>query len=95
MTILERDLVEACAHVRPVAIVEHLNSRRVQRIEVEDEIVVLLQKRHLAAVLGSALWLVLRALIETAKPSKIGAGSGVDQEHVNLMVGDTDLPFVP
>jgi hypothetical protein len=61
---------------------------------MENEFVVLSQKRHLAAIGCAALRLVLRALIEAAESAEMRAG-GVDQEHVDLMVGDADLPFLP
>jgi len=61
---------------------------------MENEFVVLSQKRHLAAIGCAALRLVLRALIEAAESAEIRAG-GVEQEHVDLMVGDADLPFLP
>ena len=61
---------------------------------MENEFVVLSQKRHLAAIGCAALRLVLRASIEAAESAEIRAG-GVDQEHVDLMVGDADLPFLP
>jgi hypothetical protein len=45
---------------------------------MENEFVVLPQKRHLAAVGCAALRLVLRALIEAAESAEIRAG-GVEQ----------------
>jgi|KBSMisStaDraftv2_1062788.scaffolds.fasta_scaffold990151_1 hypothetical protein len=66
---------------------------------MENEFVVLSQKRHLAAIGCAALRLVLRALIEAAESAEMRAGGvdqeHVDQEHVDLMVGDADLPFLP
>ena len=61
---------------------------------MESEFVVLTQKRHLAAVGLAALRLVLRALIEAAESAEIRTG-GIEQEHIDLMVGDADLPFLP
>ena len=61
---------------------------------MENEFVVLSQKRDLAAIGCATLRLVLRASIEAAESTEIRAG-GVEQEHVHLMVGDADLPFLP
>ena len=61
---------------------------------MQNEFVVLPQKRHLAAVGCAALRFVLRALIEAAESTEIRTGS-VEQEHIDLMVGDADLPFLP
>jgi hypothetical protein len=54
----------------------------------------LLQKRHATATLGSTLWLVLRALIEVAQAPEVFPGR-VEQEDVDLMVGDAHFDVVP
>jgi hypothetical protein len=53
-----------------------------------------LQKRHLAAAVRLALRLVLRALIEVAEAPEVLTGR-VEQEDVDLMVGDTHVLVVP
>ena len=80
---------------RPRAIVQDLDAPRVQRLAaVEDEAAMLLQKRHLAAAVRSALRLVLRALIEVAEAPDVLTGR-VEQEDVDLMVGDAHVIVVP
>jgi hypothetical protein len=72
-----------------------LNAAWVQGLTaVEDKAVMLLQKRHLAAAVRSALWLVLRALIEVAEAPEVVTGR-VEQEDIDLMVGDAHLVVVP
>ena len=77
-----------------VSIIKNLDVFRAKRFLVENEFVVLPQKRHLAAPVGAAFGLVLRALVEAAETAEILAGC-VEKEHVDLMVGDADLLLLP
>jgi hypothetical protein len=54
----------------------------------------LFQKQHLAAAVRSALRLVLRTLIEVAEAAEVLTGR-VEQEDVDLMVGDAHIVVVP
>jgi hypothetical protein len=45
-------------------VIQHVDAGWPQGVCIEYEPVVLPQKRHLAATVGTAFWLVFRALIE-------------------------------
>ncbi len=50
----------------------------------------LLQKRHPPAAYCLAGWFPLWALIETAQASEVAARHCIQQEHIHLMVSDSD-----
>ena len=77
-----------------VSIIKNLDVFRAKRFLVENEFVVLPQERHLAAPVGAAFGLVLRALVEAAETAEILAGR-VEKEHLDLIVGDADLLLLP
>jgi hypothetical protein len=76
------------------SIIENLDAFGAKRFLAENEVVVLPQKRHLAAAVGAAFGLVLRALVEAAETAEILAGR-VEKKHIDLMVGDADFFLRP
>jgi hypothetical protein len=75
-------------------LVENLDVIGSKRVRIENEPVVLTQKRDTPAVRGATIGLVFRTLVEAAETAEICARP-VDKKHIDLMVSDAHLLVVP